>query len=584
MPVTPLSADAIRPSLLFRDLRRLGAIYWTSSAAKMGVVLLALAVVLELATVYGSVLVARTQAAVIDVLQERNVAAFLGALGLQVGAMLATIFAATFRLYVRQMLEVRWRRRMTAEYLRRWMTPEAYWQTELHGEAMDNPDQRIAEDIRSYVASALGLSLSLLSSLVTLVSFGGMLWTLSRGWPLTLPHLDVYVPGLLMWVALAYSLFALWITHLVGRKLVPINFDKLRYEADFRYGLVRFRDQVEPVGLSRGEVIERRRLLQRFGHVVENWWQLIRAQRDLSLLTLGLGQMNGVVPMLLAAPAYFGGHLTLGKIIQVGFAYGQVSGALTWFVNAYQEIAQWRASIQRLASFIDVMAATSAELAKGEHIEMATSDGNALRLHDVVLCRPNGRPLVRAATASILPGESIAIEGPTGSGKTTLFRALAGLWPFGAGRIEFPQAARLHFVPPRPYLPVGTLRFTITYPEPEDRYPDDVIREALQLFGLGAFVALLDDQAQWHVRLSVAEQQRLSFVRVLVKAPDWLFLDEATSALDEAMEAHAYATIRDRLPGTTLLSIAHRPSVATLHGRRWLLVPGDDGVGLVIVD
>ena len=538
---------------------------------------------LELATVYGAVLVARTQAAVIDVLQERNVAAFLGALGYQAAAMLGTILAGTFRIYVRQILEIRWRRKMTAEYLRRWMTPEAYWQLELHGAAMDNPDQRIAEDIRIYVASALGLSLSLMSSAVALASFGGMLWGLSRGWPLTLPTGDVYVTGLLMWVALAYAIFAMRITHAVGRKLVPINFDKLRYEADFRYGLVRFRDQVEPVGFSRGEVIERRRLLQRFGSIVENWWELIRAQRDLSLLTLGLGQMNGVVPMLLAAPAYFGGHLTLGKITQVGFAYGQVSGALTWFVNAYQEIAQWRASIERLASFADVMETTSRELAHAKRLEISHHDDAALRLHDVVLHKPDGRPLVRAGV-SIAPGESIALVGPTGAGKTTLLRALAGLWPFGVGRIEIPEGAELHFVPPRPYLPVGSLRFALTYPEPEDHYSDEAIREALEVFDLGGLVDSLGEHAQWHVRLSVAEQQRLSLVRVLVKEPEWLFLDEATSALDEAMEARAYAVLRERLPRATLLSIAHRPSVAALHERRWVLVRDEDGIGLVVVE
>ncbi len=575
--------DAIRPSSVFRDIWRLGAIYWASGAAKAGVWLLALAVCLELATVYGAVLVARTQATVIDVLQERNVAAFLGALGYQAAAMLATVLAATFRIYVRQILEVRWRRKMTAEYLRRWMTPEAYWQIELYGGAMDNPDQRIAEDIRNYVASALGLSLSLLSSLVALASFGGMLWALSRGWPLTLPTGDVYVPGLLMWVALGYAVFAMWVTHVVGRKLVPINFDRLRYEADFRYGLVRFRDQVEPVGFSQGELIERRRLLQRFGRIVENWWQLIRAQRDLSLLTLGLGQMNGVVPMLLAAPAYFGRHLTLGKVTQVGFAYSQVSGALTWFVSAYQEIAQWRASIQRLAAFIDVVSATSTELGRSKRLEIATDAGRTLRLRDVVLHRPDGQPLVRAAV-SIAPGESIALVGATGTGKTTLFRALAGLWPFGAGRIEIPEGARLHFVPARPYLPVGSLRFVITYPEPEDRYSDEVICEALGRFGLGGLVELLDEHAQWHVRLSVAEQQRLSLVRVLVKQPDWIFLDEATAALDEDMESHAYATLRRRLPRATLLSIAHRPSVAALHDRRWLLVRGEDGVAVLVVE
>lgn len=581
--MTTPKADPIRRPSFFRDVWRLGTIYWTTPAARVGALLLVCAVVLELATVYGAVLVARAQAAVIDVLQERNVAAFLGALGYQAGAMLVTIFAGTFRIYVRQILEIRWRRKMTAEFLRRWMTSEAYWQVELYGGAMDNPDQRIAEDIRNFVASGLGLSLSLLASLVALASFGGMLWSLSRGWPFTLPLGDFYVPGFLMWVAVGYAVFAMWVTHLVGRKLVPINFDRLRYEADFRYGLVRFRDQVEPVGFSHGELIERRRLLQRFGHVVENWWQLIRAQRDLSLLTLGLGQMNGVVPMLLAAPAYFGRHLTLGKVTQVGFAYSQVSGALTWFVNAYQEIAQWRASIERLAAFVDVVSATSTELARGERLEIATHDAEEIRLNDVVLHLPNGQPLVRAA-AAISPGESIALLGPTGSGKTTLFRALAGLWPYGAGRIEIPRGARLHFVPARPYLPVGSLRFAVTYPEPEDRYSDDLIAEALGIFGLGGLVEVLGDHAQWHVRLSVAEQQRLSLVRVLVKRPGWIFLDEATAALDEEMEAHAYVTLRRRLPRATLLSIAHRPSVAALHDRRWLLVRDEHGVGVIVVE
>jgi putative ATP-binding cassette transporter len=288
--------------------------------------------------------------------------------------------------------------------------------------------------------------------------------------------------------------------------------------------------------------------------------------------------------MLVAAPAYFAGHLTLGKVTQVGFAYGQVSGALTWFVSAYQEIALWRASIQRLASFLDVMTATSSELARGERVRVAPHAARELRLRDLVLYRPDGRPLLRAPAASVAPGESIALVGPTGSGKTTLLRALAGLWPFGDGCIDLPGDARLHFVPPRPYLPVGTLRFAITYPEPESRYADAAIHEALELFGLGALAAVLDEEGQWHVRLSVAEQQRLSLVRVLVKAPEWLFLDEATSALDEEMEAHAYAVLRLRLPAMTLLSIAHRPSVAALHDRRWFLVTGDDGVGMLIVE
>lgn len=558
-----------------RDLWRLGRVYWTSPDAPRGAGLLALAVALELATVGGNVLVARAQAEVIDVLQEKNVAAFLGGAGYLVAAMLFALFATTFRIYVRQALEIRWREYLTAEYLRRWVHPQAYWQAELHGKEMDNPDQRIAEDVRNFVASALGLSLSLLAALATLASFGGMLWTLSRAWPVHIAALDFQVPGLMLWVAIVYALFAMWVTHLVGRKLVPINFDRLRYEADFRYGLVRFRDHIEPIALSRGEDLERASLRDRFQYIVLNWWQLIRAQRDLALLTMGIGQANAIVPVAIAAPAYFAGHLTLGNIAQVNFAYGQVSGALTWFVNAYQEIALWRASIHRLVTFSDVMTTTDRELHAGERIAVTTTGTDGLALDDLRLTLPDGRPLLHETDARIAAGEHVALIGPTGAGKTTLIRALAGLWPFGSGRIALPRDARLLFVPPRPYVPVGTLRAAVSYPAPEGTFSDQRICEALQLFGLGQLDCQLDQVEHWDQRLSVAEQQRLSLARVLLHAPDWVFLDEATSAIDERMEERAYALLRERLPDAALLSIAHRNRVADYCAHRWTLMPHD---------
>lgn len=564
-----------------RDLWRLVRIYWTSPDVARGGALLAGAVALELLTVYGNVLVARTNAHVIDVLTQRDVAAFFGAVGLAAGALLLALFASVFRIYVRQALEIRWRKQLTADYLRRWVTPQAFWQAELHGAEMDNPDQRIAEDIRTFVASALGLSLSLLSAVVALLSFGGMLWALSRAWPIPFGGREVHVPGMMMWIAIIYAVLAMWATHVVGRKLVPINYDRLRCEADFRYGLVRFRDHAEPVALSRGERHEQQGLRARFECVVANWWRLITAQRDLSLLTMGIGQANSVVPMLAAAPAYFAGSLSLGAVTQVGFAYGQVSGALTWFVSAYQEIANWRASIVRLSAFADVMAVTEATLGAGERVRVEADGGGALQLESLALTFPDGRPLLQPVSAQVAPGEQVAVVGPTGSGKTTLIRAIAGLWPFGRGRIELPGAARVHFVPPRPYLPDGTLRSAVAYPADEHAFSDERIGEALRLYDLGPLVARLDHSEQWQQRLSLAEQQRLALARVLVHAPDFVFLDEATSALDEDMEARAYAILRERLPRTALLSIAHRPSVASCHTRQWTLTP-NDGNGAVL--
>jgi putative ATP-binding cassette transporter len=279
-------------------------------------------------------------------------------------------------------LEIRWRRGLTGHYVGRWVGGQAYGQTQLHGGEIDNPDQRVAEDIRDFVASALGLSLSLLAAVATLASFGGLLWSLSSGWVIPVGGAERQVPGLLLWVAIAFAVVSMWLTHLLGRRLVPINYDRFRYEADFRYGLVRFRDHVEAVALGRGEAVERLGAVDRFRRVVDVFFQLIGAELQLGILTASLGRMNSLVPLLLAAPSYFAGLVTLGLIVQTRVAYDQVSGALSWFVNAYREIARWRANIERLAAFADVMDATARDLARAG-IRIARAEPVGFRLVDL---------------------------------------------------------------------------------------------------------------------------------------------------------------------------------------------------------
>jgi putative ATP-binding cassette transporter len=490
--------------------------------------------------------------------------------------MLGFVLASTFKIYARQALEIRWRRGLTGDYLERWINGQAYSQAMLHPGEVDNPDQRIAEDVREFVASALGLSLSLLSALAALLSFGGLLWALSRHFTFELGGSALRLPGILLWVALAYAALSTWLTHLVGRRLVPINFDRLRYEADFRYGLVHFRDNVEAVALSRGENLERLGSLMRFRSVIENWWQLIRAQRNLTLLTTGIGQSNSLVPLLVAAPAYIAGHLTLGSVAQIRFAYAQVSGALTWFVNAYQEIARWRASIERLASLSEVMDTTAKDLERaGVHVVSTQSPG--LRLADLQLESPDGRPLLERANATAGPGERVAITGPSGSGKTILLRAVAGIWPFGDGRIEVPAGGRVLFVPQQAYLPLGSLRAVVSYPSAEGSFPDERVRESLRLLGLEHLEEKLDDVEPWDQQLSGSEQQLLALARVLLNEPDWVFLDKATSELDERMEKRVYELLAERLPRSTVISVAHRPSLMPYHTRFWKLSPHDHG-------
>jgi putative ATP-binding cassette transporter len=556
-------------------LLRLARIYWASPDGKRGALLLALTVALELATVYANLQLADAERRLLDALEQKQAAPFFAATGVFLAIMLGFVLVSTYRIFVRQTLEIRWRRGLTGHFIERWISSQAFCQAKLHGGEVDNPDQRIAEDVRDFVASALGLSLSLLAALAALLSFGGLLWTLSRHFTYDVGDSVLRLPGILLWVALAYAAISTWLTHLVGRRLVPINFDRLRFEADFRYGLVRFRDNVESVALSRGEPLERLGALMRFHNVIRNWWQLIRAQRNLSLLTTGIGQSNNLVPLLMAAPAYIAGHLTLGSVAQVRFAYGQVSSALTWFVNAYQELARWTANIERLVSLSEVMDATAADLARAG-LYVVPAETPELRLADLQLEAPDGSLLLEHANATAKPGERVAITGPSGSGKTILLRAVAGIWPFGAGRIEVPAGARVLFVPQQAYLPLGSLRSVVSYPSAAG-FPDERVREALRALGLAHLEAKLDAVEPWDQQLSGSEQQRLALARVLLNEPDWVFLDKATSELDESMEKRVYELLAERLPRSTIISVAHRPSLLPYHNRRWQLSPHDHG-------
>jgi putative ATP-binding cassette transporter len=560
-----------------RDLWRLTRMYWTSPDASFGAFLLLGAIAFELATVHASVLIADAERQIFDALGDRNVTAFFGAMGVFLSVIVGFVIASTLRIYIRARLEIRWRERVTAGFVDQWMGPEAYCQAELHPTGLDNPDQRIADDIRTYVASALGLSLSLLSAAATLYSFGWLLWRMSANWPMQMGGIELRVPGLMLWVAIVYALLATFITHLIGRPLIPINFDRLRFEADFRYGLVHFRDNVEPVALARGQQFERRTARGRFGHVIDNWLELIRAQAELTLFTTGIGQANGLVPVLIGAPAYFARHLTLGSLAQTRIAYGQLSAALAWFVNAYQEIAQWRASIARLSSFLDAMDATRVTLACGEGVRVEESRDDVLRLDDVRLDAPDGRVLLAPTTVRLRAGERIAVVGPAGAGKTTLFRAIAGIWPFGAGRIEVPAGARMMFLTQQPYIPLGTLREAVTYPAAADAFPDAKVREILEFVGLGRLVPKMDQQDLWEHKLSEAERQRVVFARVLLHEPDWILGDNATASLDQAMEKRVYDILRERLPHATLLSITQSAAALAYHDRRWTIVPHPDG-------
>ena len=554
-----------------RQLWRLTRSYWVSDDRWAGRALLAGTVALELGAVYGNVLLSQVQRRMFDSLQEKSAGAFAEAIAVFFAAALVFVLVSVYRIYVRQALEMRWRHWLTDHFVAAWMGSQAYYRMELHEKHTDNPDQRISEDVRSYVASALGLSLSLLSAVATIVSFAAILWTLSGSWMIHLAGYDFRIPGYMMWVAIGYAALASWLSHRVGRRLAPINFDQQRYEADFRYTLVRFRENVEAVAFYHGEQDERDRAQGRFRRVVENWWRLIRAQRNLSLFTTGASQANGVVPLVLAAPGFFLGRLTLGDVIQANIAYSNVSSALTWFMFAYQEIADWRASLERLFAFGDAIEEATWEVEGGGGIESAVRAEPGIRLVDLRVALPDGRVLIEGVSAEILPGQRVMISGPSGSGKSTLFRAIAGLWPYGGGRVESAEKGSRLFLPQHPYVPIGTLRAAACYPSSEGTFPDARIAETFEELGLGQLVPRLGEEAHWEQQLSGGEQQRLALARALLHEPDWLFLDEATAALDEAMEERAYELIEERLPDAAVISIAHRAGVAQFHDLLWTI-------------
>ncbi len=483
------------------------------------------------------------------------------------------ILVAVYFTYLSQWLQIRWRRWLTVRFLDEWLADRAYYRISLTTDraaiGTDNPDQRIAEDIRDFVDNTLTLGISLLANVVTLVSFLGILWSLSG----TVMLLGFSIPGYMVWVALAYAIIGTWLTHLVGRPLAALRFRQQRVEADFRYSLVRVRENMEGIALYAGEPEEKATLNHRFGNVIGNWWAIMQRTKMLNALTAGYEQVAVIFPFIVAAPRYFSGQIPLGGLTQTAGAFGRVQDALSWFITRYPDLAQWHAIVERLTTFH--RAVVAARAAFGSGIAMADAPDGSVQMRDFTLELPNGTKLLTDADLVLEPGHSVVVTGRSGSGKSTLFRAIAGIWPFGHGRVQRP-AERCLFLPQRPYIPLGSLRHMITYPHPPDMYSREEIACALDDAGLPQFVARLDQDEQWAQQLSGGEQQRVALARALLAKPDWLFLDEATASLDPEAEAELYRTLKARLPNTTLVSIAHRPSVAAFHDRR-LVLRRDEG-------
>jgi putative ATP-binding cassette transporter len=541
--------------------------------------LLAAIVALNLLGVYLLVLYNNWYQVFYDALQNKDAAVFWQQLGRFSYIAFGLIILAVYKFYLTQLLEMRWRAWMTTHYLQRWLSNKAFYRMELARFSTqatpDNPDQRIQEDLNQFTSLTIGLCMGVLNAVVTLVSFVGILWSLSGEFSFHLGGTEYFVPGFMVWMALLYCAAGSLITFYIGRPQIKLNFQQQRVEADFRHHLVRVREYSESIALDHGETVERAHLDTRFTAVLANYLKLLKAQKNLVWFNSFFGQAAVVFPMIVAAPRFFSGAIQLGTLMQINSAFGRVQDALSWFVDNYSSLATWRATTDRLTSFEEQMQALAQLESAQAAINTVATDG--LQTHDLALRLPDGTVLLQGLNLHAGPGDSILLAGPSGSGKSSLFRAFAAIWPFSSGQVAQPADAM--FIPQRPYFPDGSLRDALAYPSPASDYNDAALRQALADALLPQLAEQLDLEAAWGQKLSGGEQQRLAIARVLLKKPRWIFADEATSALDVEAENILYKRLLAQVQSAqgAIISIAHRPGVAAFHHTRWTLEKNADG-------
>ena len=538
--------------------------YWKSDEKWSAIGLLAAVIALNLITVWLNVRFNYWNNDFYNALQQYDWPEFWRQFAIFGALALAFIVVGVYSSYLRGILHIRWRRWLTERFLRNWLEDQAYYRMQLNQATTDNPDQRIADDLNRFASISLTLSLGLLSSFVTLVSFLSILWTLSGA--LTIPlggGASIDIPGYMVFAALIYAVAGTMLTRWIGYPLIRLNFDQQRYEADFRFSMVRLRENAENVAFYGGEAREFDTFQTRFVRVVANWWGIIKRRKKLTWFTYGYDQVAIVFPFLVAAPRYFDKVIQLGGLMQIASAFRQVQESLSFIISSYTEIAEYQSVVQRLAGFREKMNEIAAEQQRPQAIEIVR-DGTGVAVDALDLNLPDGRSLRPDITLAATPGKSLLITGASGAGKSTLLRAIAGLWPFGRGRIRVGDGGCL-FLPQRPYLPLGTLADALVYPRSAAELPRDNLAEALRTVGLPELVDRLEEEANWAQRLSIGEQQRLAFARVLLARPEIVFLDEATSALDEAAEVSLYRLLREAPWKPTIVSVGHHGTLRRFH-------------------
>lgn len=546
----------------FRDVWYLTKSYWQSEEKKKAFFLLGCIIALTLGVVYMLVLLNQWNNSFYSALQNYDAKKIFDELIHFSWLAAIYILLAVYSYYLQQTLILNWRRWLTTRFIDIWLQNKTYYNLQMFGKDTDNPDQRISEDVRQFVEMTLSFGIGILKAFCTFASFVVILYNLSGSLSFTFMGKTWTINGYMLWASLIYSVIGTYITHIVGRKLVKINFIQQKYEADFRFSMIRLRESAESVAFYRGEAQEGSVFKQRFKMLLDNFWKLVNKQKQLVFLNSGYSQIAIIFPFVVAMNRYLTKEVTLGGLMQVASAFGRVQDSLSYFVDMYSSIAQWQAVVMRLTYFGRHMHEVSQQ-AERFHVERFAA-ADVVEVSNMQINLPDGKPLLKNITFTLQPGHNVLIKGVSGSGKSTLLRAISGIWPFVDGKIFLPERDKLMFIPQKPYLPLGTLRAALNYPgnKPVD---DAELSYLMDLCQIGYLKDKLDLEADWSHVLSVGEQQRLAFVRAHIQQPQWLFLDEATSALDEDTEATMYSLLQERLTQTTVVSVGHRSTLNKYH-------------------
>ncbi|MBF8756526.1 ABC transporter ATP-binding protein/permease [Pseudomonas guariconensis] len=568
---TAAGALAVRFTRWGRQFWSLAGPYFSFRRSWRPLLVFALLLVLTLFSVRLNVLFSFWYNGFYSALQALDQTAFWYLLG--VFAVLATIHVlrSLFTYYVTQAFNIHWRVWLTERLTADWMQGDAYYRGRFLAEPVDNPDQRIELDVNAFVTGSVSLALGAVSALVSLVAFTAILWGLSA--PLTVGGVEI--PRAMVFAVYLYVIVATWIAFRLGRPLIRLNFLNEKLTANFRYALMRLRENAENIAFYQGAQVERGTLLGRFGALIVNVWALVYRSLKFNGFNLGISQVAVVFPFILQAPRFFSGAIKLGDVMQTSQAFGQVQDSLSFFRESYDTFAQYRATLDRLTGFLDAnqQASTLPRVTTQEQAQ-------ALDIAGLQVLRPDGHALIADLNLRLRAGQALLIKGPSGSGKTTLLRALAGLWPYAEGEVRRPLGNQALFLSQRPYLPLGDLRTAIAYPAPGTPTDDGRMQQALRQVNLAHLVERLDVSNDWSNILSVGEQQRLAFARLLFNRPQVVFLDESTSAMDEGLEHALYSLLRTEMPDTLLVSVGHRSTLATFHTHR-LEMDGQGGWSLL---